>query len=198
MSAPWTTCPWPTSWHPQAQQAPGRRHGPAVLLPRQHHVHGRQRHRHPGLQPQRVLPRLRLSRSSATSSVAASRRATSTPTSPGAPTSSRTAVRDARWRLTGSFTPTTTAFGDATAAGGVRVQRGRQDELHRDGRAGLHPDQPEGGSGGLVFLDDYNNLTFTMDANKLLVPTPPRGRGRRPHRQRFHNVGVASGIIELL
>ena len=24
-----------------------------------------------------------------------------------------------------------------------------------------------------VFMDDFNSLTFTMDANKLLVPTTP-------------------------
>ena len=56
------------------------------------------------------------------------------------------------------------------------------------------------GFAATVFLDDYNHLTFTMDANKLLVPTAPAyGEGEDDDLivSGFDpNVGVASGILQ--
>ncbi|MFN9800762.1 MAG: type IX secretion system outer membrane channel protein PorV, partial [Bacteroidota bacterium] len=48
-------------------------------------------------------------------------------------------------------------------------------------------------------LDDYNQLTFTTDFNKLLVPTPPiytDGDRTEILSGRDPNVGVATGIIQ--
>jgi len=51
-----------------------------------------------------------------------------------------------------------------------------------------------------VFLDDFNDLTFTLDANKLLVPTAPAyGEGDDDDiivSGYDPNVGVASGILQ--
>ena len=62
------------------------------------------------------------------------------------------------------------------------------------------PTNLKAGAAATVFLDDYNNLTFTMDANKLLVPTAPAyGEGEDDDLivSGFDpNVGVASGIIQ--
>ena len=56
------------------------------------------------------------------------------------------------------------------------------------------------GVAATVFLDDYNNLTFTLDGNKLLVPTAPAyGEGDDDDLivSGFDpNVGVASGILQ--
>ncbi len=56
------------------------------------------------------------------------------------------------------------------------------------------------GVAATVFLDDYNNLTFTMDANKLLVPTAPAyGEGDDDDiivSGYDPNVGVATGILQ--
>lgn len=58
--------------------------------------------------------------------------------------------------------------------------------------------------GGLeMFLDDYNSLTFLLDVNKLLVPTPPvydttfDNAGNRNIKDGLDpNVGVVKGIIQ--
>ncbi len=50
-----------------------------------------------------------------------------------------------------------------------------------------------------MILDDYNSLTFTIDANKLLVPTTPiyeQGSGSEIVSGFDPNVGVASAMIQ--
>ena len=50
-----------------------------------------------------------------------------------------------------------------------------------------------------MMLDDYNSLTFTIDANKLLVPTTPiydQGSGSEIISGFDPNVGVASAMIQ--
>ncbi|MDE0871359.1 MAG: type IX secretion system outer membrane channel protein PorV [Flavobacteriales bacterium] len=50
-----------------------------------------------------------------------------------------------------------------------------------------------------MMLDDYNSLTFTIDANKLLVPTTPiyeQGSGSEIVSGFDPNVGVASAMIQ--
>ena len=50
-----------------------------------------------------------------------------------------------------------------------------------------------------LLLDQYNELTFTVDANKLLAPTPPEYRSDEPDviASGFDpNVGVATGMIQ--
>ncbi|PIF06229.1 MAG: hypothetical protein CSA36_02765 [Draconibacterium sp.] len=47
-------------------------------------------------------------------------------------------------------------------------------------------------------LDDYNTFTFAFEANKLLVPTPPKdtlGGGITVSGGRFSDVGVIEGIV---
>lgn len=47
-------------------------------------------------------------------------------------------------------------------------------------------------------LDDYNSFTFTVDANKLLVPTPPLSdsdEDRDSYEQRYHDMSVTKAIF---
>ena len=52
------------------------------------------------------------------------------------------------------------------------------------------------GTAVTTHLDDYNKITFTLDLNKLLVPTPPIYNGDTLVSGYDRNVGVASGIIQ--
>lgn len=55
------------------------------------------------------------------------------------------------------------------------------------------------GSALTTLLDDYNSLTFALDFNKLLVPTPPRYLGDGSDSLLYGmdpNVGVATGMIQ--
>ena len=47
-------------------------------------------------------------------------------------------------------------------------------------------------------MDEYNKLTFTLDLNKLLVPTPPiyDSTGTEILSGMYRNVGVAAGMIQ--
>jgi hypothetical protein len=50
-----------------------------------------------------------------------------------------------------------------------------------------------------LFVDEYNSLTFTVDANKLLVPTPPimdQESGTEIVSGYDANVGVATAIVQ--
>jgi len=49
-----------------------------------------------------------------------------------------------------------------------------------------------------TFMDEYNKLTFTLDLNKLLVPTPPiyDSTGTEILSGMERNVGVAAGMIQ--
>jgi len=50
-----------------------------------------------------------------------------------------------------------------------------------------------------LFVDEYNSLTFTVDANKLLVPTPPimdQESGTEIVSGYDENVGVATALVQ--
>ena len=49
-----------------------------------------------------------------------------------------------------------------------------------------------------TYMDEYNKLTFTVDLNKLLVPTPPiyDSTGTEILSGMDRNVGVAAGMIQ--
>ena len=179
--------------HPEAQQAPSRRHGPAVLLPRQHHVHGRQRHGYSGLQPQRVLARLRVL-PEVRRQVQRRLYGALHPLQPhrghqhprgGQPSGTLGGGR--RGGLPHQRQRQVRRPQRPNELGGVRVQRGRQDELHRDRRAGLHPDQPESWSGGHGLPRRLQQPDLHNGRQQAPRAHGPRLRGRRrrrPHRQR--------------
>ena len=50
-----------------------------------------------------------------------------------------------------------------------------------------------------LFVDEYNSLTFTVDANKLLVPTPPildQESGTEIVSGYDDNIGVATALVQ--
>jgi hypothetical protein len=52
------------------------------------------------------------------------------------------------------------------------------------------------GTAVTTHLDEYNKITFVMDLNKLLVPTPPIYKGDTLIAGYDRNVGVATGMIQ--
>lgn len=52
------------------------------------------------------------------------------------------------------------------------------------------------GSSYLYKMDEYNSLTFTMDLQKLLVPTPPTYYLGNMIAGKNNNVGVISGLLQ--
>lgn len=54
------------------------------------------------------------------------------------------------------------------------------------------------GGAATTYMDDFNKLTFTLDLNKLLVPTPPiyDSTGTNILSGMDRNVGVATGMIQ--
>lgn len=54
------------------------------------------------------------------------------------------------------------------------------------------------GVGYSTEIDDYNSFAFTIDANKLLVPTPPlsdASEDREDYEQRYHDMSVTKAIF---
>lgn len=54
------------------------------------------------------------------------------------------------------------------------------------------------GSAVTLNMDEFNSLTFTLDMNKLLVPTPPRYSGNPPTitAGKDPNVGIVAGMTQ--
>jgi hypothetical protein len=87
---------------------------------------------------------------------------------------------------------------DATLAFGLNISNiGSKVSYSNDGPAYFLPTNLKLGVANTVNLDDYNQLTFTVDFNKLLVPTPPiLDANGNIVKGESDNVSVPEGIFQ--